>query len=223
MRRADPTRHSRRCPSPPRVHSSPHNLLEVTTNVGLSITLVRHGESTWNELGLIQGHDNTAQLTAQGRNQARWAAESLRGLGFQALVASDLDRAQETAAIIGAVLGLESTTDPLLRERGFGALEGHPLAELTPSITGIDHRVMVNPDASAPEGESFRDVVARAQLFVKRLLDERPEQRVLVVSHGGTIRALRASVTGEPVEGSPWYAVGNCSVWPLDVRNTDRR
>jgi broad specificity phosphatase PhoE len=196
--------------------------LEVTTNVGLSITLVRHGESTWNELGLIQGHDNTAQLTAQGRNQARWAAESLRGLGFQALVASDLDRAQETAAIIGAVLGLESTTDPLLRERGFGVLEGHPLAELTPSITGIDHRVMVNPDASAPEGESFREVVARVQLFVKRLLDERPEQRVLVVSHGGTIRALRASVTGEPVEGSPWYAVGNCSVWPLDVRNTDR-
>lgn len=194
----------------------------MTTNGGLSITLVRHGESTWNELGLIQGHDNTAQLTIRGREQARWAGESLRGLGFQALVASDLDRARETAEIIGSVLGLDATTDPLLRERGFGSLEGHPLSELTPSITGIEQRVMINPDASAPDGETFRDVVARAQLFVKRLLDERPQQRVLVVSHGGTIRALRASVTGDPVEGSPWYAVGNCSVWPLDVRNTDR-
>lgn len=202
--------------------ASPRNLLKVTTNSGLSITLVRHGESTWNELGLIQGHDNTAQLTARGRDQARWAGESLRGLGFQALITSDLDRARETADIIGSVLGLSATTEPLLRERGFGSLEGQPLSELTPAITGIDQRVMVNPDASAPEGETFRDVVARAQLFVKRLLDERPEQRVLVVSHGGTIRALRASVTGEPIEGSAWYAVGNCSVWPLDVRNTDR-
>jgi broad specificity phosphatase PhoE len=202
--------------------SPPHNLLNVTTNGGLSITLVRHGESTWNELGLIQGHDNTAQLTARGRDQARWAGESLRGLGFQALISSDLDRARETANIIGSVLGLDATTDPLLRERGFGLLEGRPLSELTPAITGIEQRVMVNPDASAPDGETFRDVVARAQLFVKRLLDERPQQRVLVVSHGGTIRAMRASVTGDPIEGSAWYTVGNCSVWPLDVRNTDR-
>jgi len=187
------------------------------------ITLVRHGESTWNELGLIQGHDNTAQLTPRGRDQARGAAESLRGLGFQALVASDLDRARETAEIIGNALGLHTTTDPLLRERGFGDLEGQPLSELTPSITGIDHRIMVNPDASATNGESFRDVVARAQLFIKRLLDERPQQRVLVVTHGGTIRALRASINAEPLEGSPWYAVGNCSVWPVDVRNADRR
>jgi probable phosphoglycerate mutase len=195
----------------------------VTTNAGPLITLVRHGESTWNELGLIQGHNNTAQLTPRGRDQARGAAESLRGLGFQALVASDLDRARETAETIGAALGLRTTTDPLLRERGFGVLEGQPLSELTPSITGIDHRIMVNPDASATNGESFRDVVARAQLFVKRLLDERPQQRVLVVTHGGTIRALRASISGEPLEGSQWYAVGNCSVWPVDVKNTDRR
>jgi broad specificity phosphatase PhoE len=195
----------------------------VTTNSQPSITLVRHGESTWNELGLIQGHDNTAQLTPRGRDQARYAAESLRGLGFQALVTSDLDRARETAEIVGSVLGLVASTDPLLRERGFGVLEGHPLSELTPSITGIDHRVMVNPEASAVDGESFREVVARAQLFVKRMIDERPGQRVLTVSHGGTIRALRASVTDESLEGFPWYAVGNCSVWPLDSKSDGQR
>jgi broad specificity phosphatase PhoE len=147
----------------------------------------------------------------------------LRGLGFQALVTSDLDRARETAEIIGSVLGLVATTEPLLRERGFGVLEGHPLSELTSSITGIEQRAMVNPDASALDGESFRDVVARAQLFVKRLFDERPQQHVLVVSHGGTIRALRASVNGGPLEGSPWYAVGNCSVWPVDATTDGRR
>ena len=82
---------------------------------------------------------------------------------------------------------------------------------------------MVNPEASAVDGESFREVVARAQLFVKRMIDERPGQRVLAVSHGGTIRALRASVTDESLEGFPWYAVGNCSVWPLDGTSDGQR
>jgi broad specificity phosphatase PhoE len=176
---------------------------------------VRHGESTWNELGLIQGHDNTAQLTARGREQARSVAETLCELGFQALVTSDLDRAFETAEIIGSILGLSATPDALLRERGFGVLEGLPLSELTPAFTGIDHHVMVNPDAMPPGGESYREVVARSRLFDERLFDERPRQRILVVSHGGTIRALRASIDDQPLEGSLWRAVGNCSVWPL--------
>jgi broad specificity phosphatase PhoE len=193
----------------------------VSTSDELSITLVRHGESTWNELGLVQGHDNSAQLTARGREQAQAAAESLRELGFQALVASDLDRARETAEIVGSVLGLEVTTDPLLRERGFGVVEGHPISELTPSMSGIEHAIMVDAETSAPGGETFRDVVARAELFVKRMLDERPRERVLVVTHGGTIRALRASVSDQALEGSPWYVVGNCSVWPLNPKDDD--
>jgi probable phosphoglycerate mutase len=187
----------------------------VTTNETPSVALVRHGESTWNELGLIQGQNNTAQLTSRGRDEARDVAESLRGLGFRFLIASDLDRARETAEIIGSILGLEPTTDVLLRERGFGVLEGHPLSELTPSVTGIEHRVMVNPDAAPQGGESFREVVTRAHIFLTRLFDERPHERVLVVSHGGTIRALLASVGGQALEGSHWHAVGNCTVWPL--------
>lgn len=187
----------------------------MTTKETPSVALVRHGESTWNELGLIQGQNNTAQLTAQGRDEARDVAESLRGLGFQALFSSDLDRARETAEIIGSILGLTATTDVLLRERGFGVLEGHPLSELTPSVTGIEHHVMVNPDAAPQGGESFRQVVARGHIFAKRLFDERPHERILVVSHGGTIRALLASVGGQPLKGFHWHPVGNCSVWPL--------
>jgi 2,3-bisphosphoglycerate-dependent phosphoglycerate mutase len=189
----------------------------VTTNETPSVALVRHGESTWNELGLIQGQNNTAQLTARGRDEARNVAESLRGLGFEVIVTSDLDRARETAEIIGSTLGLSASSDALLRERGFGVLEGQPLSELTPSVTGIEDHVMVNPDAAPQGGESFREVVARADVFVTRLFDERPHQRVLVVSHGGTIRALLASVDGQPLEGSRWHRVDNCSVWPLDV------
>lgn len=197
------------------------NLDEMTTYEELSITLVRHGESTWNELGLIQGHDNTATLTLRGREQALGAGHSLRELGFDHVVTSDLDRARETAEIIGKVLGVAPVLDTLLRERGFGELEGRPLNELQPSLTGIDKNVIVNPDASPRGGESFREVVNRASLFLKQLRDERPGRRVLVVSHGGTIRALRASIEGEPLEGRPWYVVGNCSIWPLTVHGVD--
>jgi probable phosphoglycerate mutase len=181
----------------------------------LPITLVRHGESTWNELGLVQGFDNTAQLTARGREQARFTAESLRGLGFDSVVSSDLDRARETAGIIAEILGLNATIDPLIRERCFGDLEGRPLSELTSEFSGIERNVMVDPDARPSGGESFREVVERSGLFLKRLSDERPGRRMLVVSHGGTIRALRASFDEMPLEGISWYAVDNCSVWPL--------
>lgn len=198
------------------------NLDEMTTHEDLSITLVRHGESTWNELGLIQGHDNTAKLTLRGRDQALGVAHSLRELGFDHLVTSDLDRARETAEIIGKVLGVEPTNDTVLRERGFGELEGRPLSELSPSLTGIEGSVIVNPDASPRGGESFREVVGRASLFLKQLRDEQPGRRVLVVTHGGTIRALRASIEDEPLEGRTWYVVGNCSVWPLTVSGANR-
>ena len=91
-----------------------------------SITLVRHGESTWNDLGLIQGQNDLAELTDLGREQARAVARTLKSLGFDRLVTSDLARARQTAEIIGSELDLALAPDSLLRERCFGVLEGQP-------------------------------------------------------------------------------------------------
>jgi broad specificity phosphatase PhoE len=179
------------------------------------VTLVRHGETNWNDQRRIQGHNNVAQLTPRGREQARVAAESFRGLGFDLLVASDLDRARETASIIGAALGLSALSEPLLRERSFGTFEGGPQEDLTPAVTGIENDVIIDPDARPPQGESFRDVVDRSERFFERVNKEWSEKRLLIVTHGGTIRALRAYALRTPLEGLSWYAVGNCSVWPL--------
>jgi broad specificity phosphatase PhoE len=212
------TRHARRCLQS-RLFA---NVVEVTTRSDESlITLIRHGESDWNELGLIQGQDNRARLTVRGRIQAQSAAETIRQLNLDYLVTSDLERARETADIIGAAIGLLPTADAMLRERCFGVFEGRPIGELTPELTGLEHHVIVNPDARPPGGESFNDVVARASLVIKRLRDERAGQRGLIVCHGITIRALRASVSEEPLEGSSWYAVNNCSVWSLAAHNSE--
>jgi 2,3-bisphosphoglycerate-dependent phosphoglycerate mutase len=178
----------------------------------LRITAVRHGETTWNSERLIQGHTNSS-LNAEGREQALKLAESLRRLGFDYLVTSDLDRAKETATIIGEVLGLTPSSDPLLRERCFGELEGLSADVLTSELTGLEDGVYVNPDARPPGGESFRDVVRRAQEFIERADAQWPAGQLLVVTHGGMVQALRAAVSGQPLEETKWFRVGNCTVW----------
>jgi broad specificity phosphatase PhoE len=182
---------------------------------GNSITLVRHGESTWNELGLIQGQNDLSQLSDVGREQARAVARTLESLGCDRLISSDLARARETAEIIGSQLDLSLTTDPLLRERCFGVLEGQPQEMLDSRRSGIVDGVIVDPDARPEGGESFRDVVTRVGVFVKATRDDMAGDRLLVVTHGGTIRALRAYVEALPLEGLEAFAVPNCSVWDL--------
>jgi broad specificity phosphatase PhoE len=180
-----------------------------------SITLVRHGESTWNDRGLIQGQNDLAQLTDVGRDQARAVAASLKSLGIDRIVTSDLARARQTAEIIGSELGLVPTSDSLLRERCFGVLEGQPQEMLDSASSGIVDGVFVDPDARPKGGESFRDVVARAGVFVEATGDYLLSERLLVVTHGGTIRALRAYVEALPLEGLETLTVANCSVWDL--------
>lgn len=180
-----------------------------------SITLVRHGESTWNDLGLIQGQNDLAELTDLGREQARAVARTLKSLGFDRLMTSDLARARQTAEIIGSELDLALAPDSLLRERCFGVLEGQPQEMLDSERSGIVDGVMVDPDARPDGGESFRDVVTRAGIFVESTRDAADGERLLVVTHGGTIRALRAYVDGATLEGLDAFAVANCSVWDL--------
>jgi broad specificity phosphatase PhoE len=180
-----------------------------------SITLVRHGESTWNVRRLIQGHNDAAQLTELGRDQAREVAESLRSLAFDQLISSDLARARETAEIIGAELNLTPVADSLVRERCFGALEGEPSTMLDAASSGIVDDVLINPDARPEGGESFRDVVTRVGVFFEAVRDSLGGDRLLVVTHGGTIRALRAYVEAQPLEGLDAFEVTNCSVWNL--------
>ena len=183
----------------------------------ISMVFVRHGETDWNAAQRVQGHHDAARLTTRGRDQAQSVARSLRELAFDRLFTSDLDRATETATIIGASVGLTPEIDPLLRERNFGTFEGGPVENLIGDVTGIVDDVLVDPDARPPRGESFRDVVVRAGLFIERERRAPSTNRLLVVTHGGTLRALRAYATSATLEGLSWYPVDNCSVWTFDT------
>ena len=79
---------------------------------------VRHGQSTWNAIDRMQGHELSPPLTDLGRAQSAQAAAALVGQGVVHLLSSPATRALETAAVIGERLGLDVVTEPLLLEKG---------------------------------------------------------------------------------------------------------
>jgi 2,3-bisphosphoglycerate-dependent phosphoglycerate mutase len=157
-----------------------------------TLLLVRHGETDWNAAGRLQGHTDRP-LNDYGRRQALELAQRLAGEGADAIYASDLVRAQATAEIIGLELGLPVVLDPDLREKNWGTWEG---------LTG-DERVHV--EFAGESTEDHRDRVLRA---VRRIARRHPDQRVVVVTHGGSLRRIQAAVNGvaDPV-------IENCAVW----------
>ncbi|MGH9020976.1 MAG: histidine phosphatase family protein, partial [Acidimicrobiales bacterium] len=125
-----------------------------------TLTLVRHGEATWNVARRLQGHRDDSVLTDAGRAQARAAADTLVG-GYDSIVASDLARARETAEVIAGVLGVDVALNVAWRERDLGDIEGDPLAAATPELVGIARGVIVDLDAAPAGGESLREFAER--------------------------------------------------------------
>ena len=128
---------------------------------GPALWLVRHGESTWNATGLAQGHNDLAELTSRGLEQASDAARQFRDRPIRAIYTSDLRRARQTAAAFSATLSLPVFSDSRLRERSLGVLEGAPSATIGPSVTGLDGgrapgRRRVRPGPVPPGGRVHR-------------------------------------------------------------------
>jgi broad specificity phosphatase PhoE len=159
-----------------------------------TLLLVRHGETDWNAEGRLQGHTDRP-LNAYGREQAKKLADRLEGDGITAVYASDLARARETAEIVGERLGLTVGIDPDLREKNWGTWEG---------LTGAER------DRVEFVGESTQEHAGRMLRAVRRIAERHPGDRVLVVTHGGSVRRIQAAVYGmaPPV-------IENCAVWEL--------
>ncbi|HSN02061.1 MAG TPA: histidine phosphatase family protein [Acidimicrobiales bacterium] len=184
--------------------------------VTTTFLLVRHGETTWNAERRIQGHSDDAGLTERGIEQVRAAAEQLAERGARRIVSSDLTRARETATIIAERLGLSISLDADLRERSYGELEGRSLDELSPDAAGFSHGVIVDVDAAAPGGESIAMVKERVTRTLEHLAREHAGETLIVVTHGGVIRTLRAAQEPAMV-GSKWNRVDNAEVWALSM------
>jgi len=168
-----------------------------------TILLARHGETDWNRDGRFQGWADPP-LNAAGRAQARALADQLRDTPFDAAYSSDLRRAHETAQIVAAAHGVDVVTDPGLREIDVGSWSGLTRAEIEERFPGADQH----------DGETREQHLTRVLETVERIARSHRGGRILIVSHGGSLRALRRHCVGEPA-----HRLENCAVYELHLRD----
>jgi broad specificity phosphatase PhoE len=167
------------------------------------IILARHGETDWNLERRWQGHSDRP-LNETGLAQAEELATELAGEPIAAVYSSDLVRAHETARIVAARLGLDVVAVPGLRERQFGSWEGLRDVE-------VEHRF---PGAHGPpDGETREEMLRRVLESLEAIAAAHDGETVLVVCHGGPIRAALLHHAHPRSE----ERAGNCSVFDLEV------
>ncbi|QQS00998.1 MAG: histidine phosphatase family protein [Austwickia sp.] len=178
------------------------------------LVILRHGVTGHNAAGIWQGHLDT-ELTPDGLNQARAAAEVLVGYGFARILASDLRRASATARIIGERCGLPVGIDPRLREIHVGAWQGLDAAGVEAAFPGAQARLSLGEDLPrGGDGERVADVVRRARPAADDLIEAlAPGETGLIVTHGVCARAIAADLA-EVDQRTAWLSLaglGNCA------------
>lgn len=160
------------------------------------LLLVRHGETEWNVAHRYQGHQDSP-LTALGIWQAGQTAARLARESVAAIYASDLPRTLATAEPIAAAHGLPVALAPAIREASFGAYEGFTHAELVERHGELVRRWWTDPLALAPPGgETLLELQARVAVFLHTVADRHAGETVIVVGHGGSVRAAVIEVLG---------------------------
>ena len=151
-----------------------------------TLYLARHGETVDNVNRIMQGQTQ-GRLTRNGIRQAEELRDSMAQACLDAVVASDLRRAVDTAAIIAEPHGLPVTTTPLLRERDWGSFTGRYIPELK--------------DEPWPDDiETLDQLKARAAAFLDLMRREHAGQTVLAVGHGIINKAIQAVLYGKPMQ-----------------------
>jgi broad specificity phosphatase PhoE len=171
------------------------------------ILLARHGETEWNRLGRWQGHADPP-LNALGRRQAQMLAEQLAGDSVAAVYSSDLGRARQTAEIVAERLALAVTERPGLREIDVGSWSGLTKEEVRERFP--DGFALWLAGEVGHDGETREELATRAVAAVESIARDHVGQTVLVVTHGGVIRALRRHAGGDPgdvVENGTTFAL----------------
>lgn len=175
------------------------------------LRLVRHGQTSWNEQGLIQGHIDVP-LNETGREQAHAAARRLQGVQYSAVISSPLSRALETATIIAGSLGAAPVEiNPAIIEQTLGSADGRRWSELdglleSGSIVGAETHVMLQKRA-----------ISALNLIGERFQNE----TVIVVSHGALIDAVNRYASFS--SGAARRPAANGSISDIHVRDGDVR
>ena len=166
-----------------------------------TLFLTRHGETVDNANKIMQGQTQ-GQLNEEGEKQARRLRDEMASEQLDAIVASDLKRAVDTARIVAEPHGLEVVTTPLLRERDWGSFTGRYIPDLKDAVW---------PD----DIETLEALQARSRAFLDFIRREYAGKRVLAVGHGIVNKAIQAVHYGKQMREVE--RMTNCEVRILEL------
>ncbi len=181
------------------------------------LLIVRHGETEWNTEGRVQGHTDVA-LSQRGEAQAQELSRRLRNVTIDAAYSSDLSRAAETARHILADRKVKLNLTPRLRERYHGVFEGLNVDERQTRYPEQFAASLVMDLDFAPEGgENVRQTSARMAPIMDEIKSKHLEETVLIVGHGGSLRAGLVTLMGLPIEANWRFVMHNCGLSIIDT------
>ena len=170
----------------------------------MRLLIVRHGETEYNKLNLMQGQSDTP-LTEEGVSQARKLAGHLSEEKIDLVFSSDLSRALRTTNEIMRFHEVQLIVTEDLRERKLGEFEHRPRADYYAAQAQAEDRWVFRP----PGGESLADLEERARRFIPRL-EPYSSQTVLVSSHNAFIRVLIKALLGLDRDACSQLKQNNC-------------
>ncbi len=183
---------------------------ESTRAEATELWLIRHGESTGNRDGILQGQEDLP-LSPFGHEQAKRLADRLGPLRFGHLYSSDLSRAAETANYLSNAWKKEIIYDQQIREIDVGAWSGLSNEEIAERFPDEWYRwIDRDPTVRRGGGESYADAQIRVSLALQAIAKKHPGERIAVVMHGGVIRAYMASL----------LALDLRLIWHFSIMNT---
>jgi len=166
----------------------------------IKIYIARHGETTWNEEGRIQGRSDP-ELSLKGYGQSLALLKQLKDRPLSAIYASTLQRSIHTAKPIADHIGLPIQEEPELDEIAFGILEGKNLYHFDQELKMEWNRFKDNRFAyRIPGAENYADVANRIRPFEERLLRDHEGQEVLIVGHRVVNRLLIGMLMEFPLD-----------------------
>ena len=176
------------------------------------VVAVRHGETDWNAQTRIQGQIDIT-LNAAGREQAQRLGRALADEKFDAVYASDLRRAADTARALAERAGLPLRTEVSLRERGFGSFEGLTWAEVEQHHPEASRRWRERDMSFGPPGgETLAVFYERAVSALAAIAARHRGQHIAIVTHGGVLDVLYRAASRIALDAPRTWQLGNASI-----------
>lgn len=183
----------------------------------MRLLLIRHGATINNMEARYTGQLNIP-LSEQGMRQVELLGSRLKDAALDALVVSDLLRAQQTAEAVNRYHGLQLQSDPDLREISMGSWEGKTFAELQETVPEHLLRWQDSPTSVAPPGgETLTEFHHRLGRALRRWSDRYKEETVAWVTHGGAIGVLLCHVLSLDLSRRWQFRRDNTSITELDI------